>query len=380
MERRFIKSFQGLRCIAAFMVFVSHSGGLLRIGRITLTGPGYGAFAVTIFFMLSGFLAQMKFDAKERQRATKKQLCAECGRSFLHALKAYLPLHLIMVAAAVILKLGSFASAPGRMTIALVLQVLLLQSWCPDRSIYCTFNDVSWYLSALLFLSAIAPLLVRGVRLLRGKLVIVLPIAIVMLQVGLAFAYEGLSAVTSGGEYSESFQASLGYWLVYIFPPARIADYVVGCALFRIFARCREKVSPACSVVLLAVFAAVGALALLLCIKSPNYRVFDDAVWLLPAAGLVFALACGDGRSKVIGAVLGNSVARFLGGITFEFFLMHTIALRCTRALYSRLVGEPGLLCAAAAFVITFAVAAAYHAVYVRIKRALASRKDKALN
>lgn len=53
--KRYIKSFQGLRFFAAILVFLEHA-------KIGLQTPG--TFAVSLFFVLSGFLAQMQYVEK----------------------------------------------------------------------------------------------------------------------------------------------------------------------------------------------------------------------------------------------------------------------------------------------------------------------------
>lgn len=353
MEKGYIRSFQGIRVFAAILVFISHSRGLLKIGNFSIGGPGYGAFAVTLFFMLSGFLTQRKFDTRRQERT--RSLLSECRANLIRGLKAYMPLHLLMVALSMIISYKIFLTSPGKACLGLFLQIFLLQSWCPDRSVYCIFNDVSWYLSALIFLVAISPILTRLVSRWKGYRSSLLLIALIGIQIGMAFAYQGLSNVLWNGKETESFQASLGYWLVYIFPPARLADYVAGCALYYAVESLRENLpSPLCCVMLL-ISLILGGLTLYLCGRSNNQRVFDDALWLLPSMGILFSCACGDEKSKLMRNILGNPLACLLGGITFEFFLLHTFILRLGIAGYNIILGiKPNLSTALLAIMATF--------------------------
>lgn len=312
MERRYIKSFQGLRFFAMLLIFIAHSGTLLLIAGIDIFGPkhGYGTVAVTLFFMLSGYLAQMKFAGGGSLKG-KENLARECGKSYLHALKAYLPLHLGMLAVSLFNCYEIFITSPAKASVSLILQIFLVQSWCPDRTINSAISGVSWFLSALVFLVAISPLLVRAVSKFKGAYSFLIAIFVVCIKVGMAFAYQGLSAVLWNGTPAENYQVSLGYWLSYNFPLARVADYVLGCALFQIVELYRDRMkSVLCNVIFFACFL-IGLFFLYLGMKANHNRLFDDAVWLLPCMGILFAVAIGDEKSKFIQILFANRFVVF---------------------------------------------------------------------
>ena len=146
-DKKLISSLQGLRAVAFLSVVLSHCGA-----------PWLGPWAITVFVALSGFLMTCNYYDRPR---TAPGLRSAIAFSLKKIRKLY-PLHLIMMAAALLFVLKWLLAQPsarGVLSCAaqLVVSIFLLQTWIPSSRFWFCLNGVAWYLSVQAFLYAIFP-------------------------------------------------------------------------------------------------------------------------------------------------------------------------------------------------------------------------------
>ena len=146
-DKKLISSLQGLRAVAFLSVVLSHCGA-----------PWLGPWAITVFVALSGFLMTCNYYDRPR---TAPGLRSAIAFSLQKIRKLY-PLHLIMMAAALLFVLKWLLAQPsacGVLSCAaqLVVSIFLLQTWIPSSRFWFCLNGVAWYLSVQAFLYAIFP-------------------------------------------------------------------------------------------------------------------------------------------------------------------------------------------------------------------------------
>lgn len=331
-HRRQLPGLQVLRTVACAGVFLTHT---LIDGLDAL-----GSSAVTIFFMLSGFV--LVYQYLGRHRLAEPSLVANV-RFAVHKLWRLYPLHVAMICLmVVIMRIPPNQLHPEDIA-AIPASMLLVQSWVPVRSTFWGTNSVSWFLSDLLFLYFLFPWILRAferlpelsLRQARRRAMAVIT---VMLAVEVIF---GLLSTCFphpvGGE-------TLGFWFMYIFPPARIPDFMIGCVLGYVFVRTQE--SPHESVrdeymqsSMMQLFAVVLMMLANLLFEIAHhgkddwvgYRIMHDGVWyseLLPftmtAGLLIWSFAYTQGAMT---QMLDNRVMMFLAALSPYFYLIHRPAM-----------------------------------------------------
>ena len=293
-----IKTINGWRAVFALMIVLFHVG-VMGLEEMTWAG-------VSFFFMASGFLLAMKhpFDRLDWQSWRRF--------AWNHAVKLF-PLHwlslvLWLVAMAV---LGLLVIRP----LALSLNALLLHSWSLSHSVYFSYNKFSWFLSTLLFCYLCYPLLAKWLSPLRQRtrLIIVAVLALIDFIV---------LAVTGSDDYYRT--------ALYVFPPVRIIDFIIGMVLAGLLPRVRTlsvigKSKNGTDAELVAVA--------LLSIMVMSYRSYscllpwsDAILWWLPVAVILLVCVIYDKREGFIGKVLASKPLQWLGNISFEIFILQGLA------------------------------------------------------
>ena len=139
-----IKSFQGLRVIAMLFIFFFHfkiyrQGADARIYN-KLFSDGY--FAVTFFFVLSGFLTFKQLKNNNFSLSIRVSF-----RYMLNKIKKLYPLYAIMIVIVFIVNVTP--EKIFRWTILSIPSFILMQSFIPTSIVYFSFNGVGWYISVL---------------------------------------------------------------------------------------------------------------------------------------------------------------------------------------------------------------------------------------
>ncbi|MFH8476229.1 acyltransferase family protein [Streptomyces sp. NPDC018000] len=337
-----------MRFVAAGMVFLSHvaTGGIFAAGSgtahtlntVTKTASTIG---VSFFFVLSGFV--LTWSARPGDGYT--------GFLRRRLVKIY-PNHLVTFALAMILFAASETPAGTA-----VLNLLLLQAWSSDPSVYLGVNGASWSLSCELLFYALFPLLLILVRRIGtprlwwwaggvAAAVVVLPVVSYLLPATPAIPATG--AALDGVSFDR-------LWFLYIFPLSRLLDFALGMLMARI--------------VLSGRWIRLGAgWSALLALAGYAFGVFTpmlftiDAVTIVPLALLVAALASADDAGAR--TPMASRPMLLLGEASFAFYLVHGIVLTYLRERIGYdhvLTTAQGVLFALGCFVLSLALALAMH-------------------
>lgn len=308
-----IQSLQTLRFLAISLVFISHCTFIAHPQGGALFNMA-GAFGVSLFICLSGFLTYRAGSSRTRPAPLGEQ-----ARGFFRKVGKFYPLHVITFIAAIPLVVAAAGGAGALDQIWIgALNLALLQSWVPSSRVFFSFNAVSWYLSTFLLMIALSPALVGLARKIsegaHGRVTTALLMAgIAAIELAAALALE---------------TAPLAQWILYVFPPTRLLDFFAGMLCGVVFEGFQRRPRPSFRTAALAGGVVGGALAAL-GIAYTAWRglqtpvLFYSAAWVVPSNLLILFFAAFDDA-----AALRARPLVLLGNISMEFFLIHQLVLR----------------------------------------------------
>lgn len=320
-----LPSLTGLRFVAAFVVFGFH----LSIAHLVGGGPGAvirwlfapGAIGVSFFFLLSGFV--LTWSAR-RDDTVPRFWRRRVAKIYPNHVATWLP------ALGIALATGE-ALAP----VAILANLALVQSWIPDQRVYYGLNTVSWSLACEIFFYLLFPLLYRGMARIPGRAL-------------WPAAAGALGAVWVVPLVAHLLPAADRYWAIWVFPPARLPEFVAGMLLARIVAEGR--------------WPRVGiwpATVLTVAAYLTSRWVPDDfrmvAFTVVPLAVLIASVGAADAAGAP--TPWRSRTAVWLGEVSYAFYLTHQLVLRAV----AKVVGQPdgiavGVAAALAALAVTVLV------------------------
>ncbi|GAA3525286.1 acyltransferase [Streptomyces osmaniensis] len=310
-----LPSLTGLRFIAALLVFCYHSSlAMPALNPFASEGvaDGYrwlfsnaGWAGVSFFFILSGFVLTWSAREGDRPRHFWR-------RRFF---KIY-PNHLVTWILALALLSGSatqwWQAVPN---------LALVHAWIPEFTVFLGVNPPSWSLACELFFYLCFPLFLRWIKRIPAA-------HLWRWAAGVAAAVIAVPALAylllpSNPPMPEGSPASVWqYWSVYMLPPVRALDFVLGMLMARIVLTGRRfTVRP-----LPAALACVAAYALSLYVP---WLYALDAVFVVPMALLIPAVALTDASGRR--SVLRSRAMVWLGEVSFAFYMVHLILLNAFR-------------------------------------------------
>lgn len=350
-----LPSLTGMRFFAAFLVFLFH---LSLLDAYSTTGEGHGPFAaalknggwagVTFFFILSGFVLTWSARDNDTSRAF-------WGRRLV---KIY-PNHVVTFFFA----LASYAYVSATWGRGIP-NFLLLQAWIPRDDVFFSINNPSWSLSCELVFYLLFPALNRAVRRIRaerlwwwaagtGAAIVLLPLVVQLLPTGETFGPHHANSPLYGHSITQM-------WLVYIFPPVRVLDFLLGILMARIVLAGRWA-GPG---VLPALALTVAAYAASLYVP---FLFSLNAVVVVPFALLISAAAARDAQGR--GTAVSGRVWVWLGEVSFAFYLVHQILLSVTQERFGfRTAHSPAVAVGVAALVAAVSLLLAW-LLYVGVER-----------
>jgi peptidoglycan/LPS O-acetylase OafA/YrhL len=356
-----LHSLTGLRFVAALLVFCYHSS--LQIPTIAVFGYGSGgnawariasnagAVGVTFFFVLSGFVLTWSARSNDTIRAFWRR----------RLLKIY-PNYVVAWVLAMVLFAASTTSASRA-----VLNLFMLQVWVPDFFTNFSVDPPSWSLGAEAFFYAAFPLLLRLAKRIdpsRLKYWTAGTFAAIVAAPVLAYALLSENPKVPG-----NFDASpLQYWLVYILPPVRVFDFALGILVARLVLTGRwRNIGMANSALLL-----VASYVLTLYVP---YLYAQRVVCVIPMVLLIAAAAVADSQGR--SSLFASRPMRWLGDISFAFYLLHFIVITMVMKYARKLFDGPffsataGIALLLVAMLITVAAA---HLLYWGFERPITRR------
>lgn len=309
-DKKLISSLQGLRAVAFLCIVLSHCGL-----------PWLSPWAITVFVALSGFLMTCNYYDRPR---TAPGLRSAIAFSLQKIRKLY-PLHLIMMAAALLFVLKGLLAQPsvrGVLSCAaqLVVSIFLLQTWIPSSRFWFCLNGVAWYLSLQAFLYAIFPPLLAVLKKADARRLRCIAAAIFCAQCLASFVF-----------WKAGFNETAAFYLTYLCPLFRAGDFTISCCMGCLYRnRKRENTLPRGAFSLLEL-AAVLLTGGCLFIAATQVGVlgavaFRYNVLFIPSAVmLVWLLAVGKG---VISRLLSAKPFLWLAGLSPYGFLIHQVLIR----------------------------------------------------
>ena len=318
---------QGLRVLATLAIFLYHSGILVQ-----------GAFPVTFFFMLSGFLLYYNKHTLNGYDSFLLWLSYVWKK-----LKEFYPLHFITFIYALVLFESKLDAVQLK---SALLNVLLLQS-ISEKHVF-GYNGLSWYLSVLMMLYVVGFFLIKLLNQFQRY-------------------WKGMTLIT----LLFIFGWNLLLWFdvpIYEYgnPLYRVLDFFLGMLIGYLFVNKKLSLTDgrkasAYEAAICAVFVVLYFLSLALKPKCGYYSIFFSIA--------IYLFAHSKGWiSKVLGSKFFLRAAKY----SFAFYMTHELVLRTLRMMipvesmghYSRIF----LICVIA-FPITVVISVIVQKIQAKIKR-----------
>lgn len=312
-----IRSFSGLRFIAAVIIFLTHYftqiGGAPNQYLANIANFGY---VVSFFFILSGFCMTLGY-------SNKFQECSrQCTLSFLK--KRLKKIYPIYVLSNIIVCVILIVVTPTTKNIAISIACLpvtftFLQSITVVHPIM--LNSPSWFIATLFFCYLATPWFLhktQGISIKKSIVGLLTCLGIIMLQTAAANAMDYKTPL-------DHFCKDASFWQSFLYtnPCSRIFEYLIGCFAASIMMQSKAPKSKA-------LMSAVEILVLLVTAFAFFTGSFDyDSVNMrlayIPAILLlIYSFAYDKG---VISNLLGNKVLVYLGNLSMAFYLLHFPAI-----------------------------------------------------
>lgn len=275
-----------------------------------------GFLGVSFFFVLSGFILALNYKEKilQKEVSMKEFWVARVSRIY--------PLHLFTLLYSLPIFFSDIFHAPFRYLKSLLANLFLVQSFVPSPEVYFGFNAVSWSISNELFYYLMFPLLL--VLFYRYPKSIAITVGLFMLiPVTIYFTPRDIQV-----------------FIFSINPLVRIADFILGILLFKIFEfkLFSEWFRKSTS----ATIAEVSAVLLFILFFSFHNEVpvgyrFAVYYWI-PMLCIIYVFAHSAG---LLSKFLSYRVLVFLGEISFSFYMFHALTMRYIKAAERRLDYTP---------------------------------------
>lgn len=304
-----IKSLQSLRFIAILGIFLSHLLFLQNtVYKNVFNRYFYGGYCgVTFFIVLSGFV--MAYNYYDKFNEVHKDVSLNFFKKRL--MKIY-PIHILTFVIALPLAYKIIMHSPLKQIVNMILNILLLQSFVPMQGVNFSFNSVSWYLSACILFYALTPFLIMLIHKIAktSTHLIVYGILIYMFTFTIVFL---------GRDNSNA------HWLFYINPFFRIFDYILGllCGVYvkSIVVKNKNSINFYTILEVLSLLAFGVAYYMYPFIQ----QTFTYGVYYLPF--MVFITIIFGIQKGYISKILSNKFLVYLGGISFEFYMIHHLVI-----------------------------------------------------
>lgn len=279
-----IRPLQSLRFLFILLIIASHAN-LLGLPSFDAGGD----CAVAFFFMLSGYVTMLSKGESLRTGQFDHKVY------LLRNIKKIYPLYFVAWFLFVVYQHNT------TYLINALPSLLLIQSWVPNADIYFGGNPVGWFVSTLALDWVMLPFLYR---LLQCKLTLPIILSLYLIYASM-IPVEGVNA-----------------WL-YVFPPVRVVDFMLGMALYQFGRQC--KISR---MWYLGIAGTICSLMLYSCIPAQIHTALLFWPWLS------MVIASHDHIPYFAGKVLNQPWLVALGNATMAIYLLHLIIMKIIAYLY----------------------------------------------
>jgi len=312
VDRSQLRSLTGLRFVAALQVLIFHcvpwaSWGLPRLVR-NLAGSGY--VAVSLFFILSGFILTYAHCGEGARPLDRNRFYvsrfARVYPPYVFALALIAPffvVHTIRIRGVV----EFFREA--------ISVLMLVQAWFP--SVAMAWNPPGWSLSAEAFFYILFPFVAPALVASRRSTAFAVGIGCYVLSLAIPLAYVRLAP---DGPVVLSHE-SMAWWLsvVRYNPAIRFPEFVIGIVFARFYLEARTNRLYRAGAALCSLLSACVILATLAQAEAIPYVVLHNGL-LAPVFGvLIVSLAAGRGR---ISAFLATRPLVALGDASYSLYVL----------------------------------------------------------
>ena len=294
-----IDALTGLRFVAALLIFFSHTAPLLPgmptpLYNLMITGFN----GVGMFFILSGFVLYYNYQSNFKIRTF-----------FVARFARIYPIYLLCFLLACLLKVEINPNP-----IAIIQQLTLTQVWNKDSSIALSFDAPAWSVGVEVFLYLCYPLL--ALKLLpRFKTLFSLSILIGFCALA-SLTLATYFMITGTQEYTTS---DLAHYLSYSLPLTRLCDFIVGCAIAKIFLL-KPDINIWLSRILF--YGSIIFVVVFMAIDIPVLRVYHyAAAYILPFGLIILGLATQP--TNFVSRFLASKPLVLLGEASYSFYLLH---------------------------------------------------------
>lgn len=297
-------TFEGLRCIFMLAIFCGH----LEVYKIPFF-QGIGAalggnLAVTFFFILAGYVAELSFIRKPEQASS---YLSWIGKKIWR----FYPLHIVTMLCALPFLFLNPTHDTFNLVKIITANVLLIKSLIPSSDYYFSLNGVSWFLCTWLLLTAVSPCLHTFIKD-KHKYALLLFVLIRIIISTLAYYIDLLP------------------WFTYISPWFRIFDYLIGMLIAKRYIENNDL--P------LLKKTWISTLLEIFCILLPIIQI---QFCIIKLEIVNFAIALGifltflQEKGMVSKTIRYNYIAR-LGGYTYIFSLLHQLVIEYVYIAHTR--------------------------------------------
>lgn len=292
-----IKEFVPLRFALILMIFFHHAADY-----------GGGWVGVAFFFVLSGFCMTLGYHDKviSSDFSYIKYLKNRFRKFYiLHWITLLVVLGLMIWHKRTIGYIGN-----------LLTNMMLLQSWVPDASVYFSYNPVSWYLSTAIFAIVIFPMLVLFLERLTTCEKITFGTLILITYIVVVFRTP----------------ATMRHAMLYIHPVARLADFIIGIYLAYAYNKMKniEQImmwaQKHCTLLDVGFLAGMITLLTMGLVVQDQYRPIAGILWI-PIAISLICLTLGQDNKTWLHKILQMKIIGIFSQCSFSLMMWHIIVI-----------------------------------------------------
>lgn len=311
-----------LRFFAAGMIVFLH---LNQILKLTTAYFPY-CYAITFFFILSGFILCYSYPSLDSIEERKKFYIARFARIW--------PAHLTYFLLTCFLVLFGVINTIGNKKIA-ILNLTMLHAWIPSPKLYFSFNSPSWSISTEFFFYLCFPFIIyrwKNTWVWKGLVILLIPFIFMHL-----ISYFEIPSFTNA--LSSNFT---DHGFLYIHPLARLPEFFLGICSASLWVKYRSKfvynffVGTILEIGIIFLFL-VNAIYYhkitdMVVLFIPNYISEPFSVWvnytgIFSSISIILLIMIFANSNGLISRILSHPWFVFLGEISFSIYLSHYIFL-----------------------------------------------------